>query len=112
MLALGGRAPFFYRGVYHIATDLQLKPLTPEEVNTIYKKCLDFISKRRKKRTPKALKILEKAGAQETYDVYMLPTPGKSKYGLLVANAVNSIRVSPLVNFNSFSTLRNSVVSL
>jgi trimethylamine:corrinoid methyltransferase-like protein len=42
-----------------MTTDLQLKPLTSEEVNTIYEKCLDFLSKKGvRTEHPQALKIM------------------------------------------------------
>jgi trimethylamine--corrinoid protein Co-methyltransferase len=52
-----------------MTTDLQLKPLTPEEVHTIYEKCLDFLAKKgvRIEHKP-ALKMLEKAGTWVDYD--------------------------------------------
>jgi trimethylamine:corrinoid methyltransferase-like protein len=52
-----------------MTTDLQLKPLTSEEVNTIYEKCLDFLSKKGvRTEHPQALKMLDKAGAWVDYD--------------------------------------------
>ncbi len=52
-----------------MTTDLQLKPLTPEEVNTIYEKSLDFLSKKGVRiEHSQALKMLDKAGAWVDYD--------------------------------------------
>lgn len=52
-----------------MTTNLQLKPLTSEEVNTIYDKCLDFLSKKGVRiEHSQALKTLDKAGAWVDYD--------------------------------------------
>ena len=56
-----------------MATDLQLRPLTSEEVNTIYEKCLDFLVKKGvRAEHPQALKTLKKAGAQVDHDKQMV----------------------------------------
>ncbi len=55
---------------------LQLKVLTTEQVNTIYDKCLDFLSSKGVKVThPQGLRILDKGGAQVDFDNHQVRFP-------------------------------------
>ncbi len=55
---------------------LRLKVLTTEQVNTIYDKCLDFLSSKGVKVThPQGLKILDKAGAQVDFSNHQVRFP-------------------------------------
>jgi trimethylamine--corrinoid protein Co-methyltransferase len=57
------------RGVLRMATSLQLKLLSAEEVSSIYDKCLDHLSSKGVKvEHPQALRILDKAGAWVDFD--------------------------------------------
>jgi trimethylamine--corrinoid protein Co-methyltransferase len=52
-----------------MTTERLFKPLSAEEINTIYEKCLDFLSKNGvRTEHPPALKLLEKAGAQVDHE--------------------------------------------